>query len=368
MVRYVLLVCVLLQLAAAGCADDGAGSGDGGADSDSDSDSDSDTNDYWEWGELVIPGGFMGHGSNYRVHATAADDATLCVANWTNGTGGVAAFDGAAFETVLNGFMCDGVFGLDAEHLWVFGTVDETFEPRLYGRSGGAWSLAVVDGADDSCRYEAIYGTSTDDVTLVGTCGPVRQSWVPGGAGAWIAGAAAVPTDDAFDTIYGVAALPDGDVFYGYGLYESAGGTDLGYPSERALWAGGSALDALLVLDDVALLSYDGAAWSELAGCPYDIWDDDYPICWSSGARDGATGDVYVGGGRGGSANENIDDWRLDRISAVDGAVSSLLAPCGGDEPRCGVDDLSLSPDGVLFAIASGPQPRLMWHALPSAD
>jgi len=367
MLRYVFVVCALLLAAAAGCGDGGGSGGDGGTDTGSDSDSD--THDYWEWESAMIPGSFVGHQWYHRVFAVAANDATICAGNMVNGTGGILSFDGAAFTTEETGFVCEFVWGLDADHVWALGYVDETFEPVLYSRSGGVWSQDTVDGADDSCRLEAIFGASVDDATLVGWCsGGVRQSWVPGGPGAWVAGAEIVPTDDVLDTIYGVVALPDGDVFYGSGLYENAGGTDLGYQAERALWVGGDAMSDLRVLEGDEVRSLVDDTWMIFAACPYDLSADEYAVCWSCGARDGASGDVYLGGGRGGAAGENIDDWRLNRVSAVDGTVSRILEPCGGEEPSCGVDDLSLAADGMLFAIASGPQPRLMWHQIPAAD
>jgi len=366
MMQFVFVLSMLLAGAATGCSEEGGSGADGGADSgsdtDTDSDTDSDVHEDWDWESVVIPGNFVGHGTSYQLHATAADDATVCVANWTNGTGGILSFDGAALGTEETGFVCELVFGLDADHLWALGYVDQTFEPLLYSRTGGAWSADTVAGADDSCSFEAIYGDTPDGVTVVGRCGAERLSWVTDGAGAWIAGAAIVPTNDELDTIYGAFSMPDGDVFYGSGLFENAGGTDLGYGAARALWAEGASLGMLTVLEGDAVLTYDGAEWSELFGCPYDLSADEYAICWSSAAP-GQAGDLYVGGGRGGAANENVDDWRLNRFA--DGTVYRILAPCGGDAPRCGVDDLSLSSDGVLFTVASGPQPRLMWHAVP---
>ncbi|MCK9460276.1 MAG: hypothetical protein M0R80_11600 [Proteobacteria bacterium] len=360
------LVLFLLALAAAGCSDEGSFEGDGGADTDTDSDTDTSVHDFWDWESLEIPGGFTGHGVDIKVHATAADDATICSGNWTNGTGGILAFDGAALLEVADGFVCEGVFGLDADHLWAFGVVDQTFEPMLYGRSGGEWSLEAVEGADDSCRYDTIYGTSVDDVAIVGWCSAERLSWVPDGSGGWIVGSVVVPTNAELDTIYGVLPLPETDVFYGSGLWESAGATDLGFETERAVWAYGSALADLSVLEGDAVLAYDGAAWTEVLACPDDLSAEEYSICWVSGARDDASGDLYLGGGRGSATNENIDDWRLDRFH--DGGLTRILEPCGGDSPRCGVDDVSLSPDGVLFVIANGPGPSLLWHAIPAAD
>jgi len=360
---------LFLSLLALGCSDDGASAGDGGTGTDTDSDSDSDTHDYWEWESVMIPGNFVGHQWYHRVFAAAANDATICAGNMVIGTGGILSFDGAAFTTEVTGFVCEYVWGLDADHVWALGYLDETFEPMLYSRSGGVWSQDAVDGADDSCRLEAIFGASADDVALVGWCsGGERQSWVPDGPGAWIEGAAIVPTNDALDTLYGALALPDGDVFYGSGLYENTSGTDLDYQAERALWVGGDAVTDLRVLEGDEVLSLVDDLWMTFVECPYDLSADEYAVCWSCGARDGASGDLYLGGGRGGAANENVDDWRLNRVSAVDGTVSRILEPCGGDAPRCGVHDLSLAADGVLFAIASGPQPCLMWHQIPAAD
>jgi len=372
LVQFGLMAAALGPFGCDGASGNGSDTDtDSDADTDSDTDTDTDTDgvveDHWEWDGAAIPSAYTGHNGSLRIWAAAADDVAICAGNMVDGTGGILSFDGEIVEVEVNGFICEHVWGLDADRVWVLGYVDETFEPVVYSRNGGLWSKDTISGAASDCEFEAIHGASVDDVAIVGRCSGTRQAWVQGSGVQWIPGDLTVPAEEDLDRIYGVFDVPGAWVYYGLGIFVDDGVTDTAFPSYQAVWATGESTSDLLALDGNSLLEWDGSGWAATLDCPYDIPDPEYNICWRTAASGVLAGEYYLGGGRGSNAVEEPDNWRLNRW--YDGVLYSILAPCGGDNPHCGIMDMSLArEDPTLFVIGSNPGTRLMWHTVPAED
>jgi len=364
--RSFLLAALIALAALFSACDDGGGGGEADTDTDTDTDSDTDTavDDHWDWESAVIPGAFTGHNSSVRVWGVSDDQAALCAGNMVDGTGGILWFEEGELTVEETGFVCEGTHGAPGGDVWAFGYVDQTFEPILYRRGTGGWTLDTVEGADTSCSYLAMYGGATGDPTLVGYCGGDRMTWVIDGVGSWAIGEEPVPGYDQLSSIRGAFSAGGEAVFYGDGVV-LADGTDLGFPQEETWWSGGTATAHIVALGTDGVLSYDGSAWETSVECPVQIPDAEYNSCWRTGTLGVLSGELYLGGGRGGSANENVDDWRLHRW--YEGEIYEILEPCGGAEPRCGVQDMSIG-GATLFVVAGDPQTVLMWHSVPDED
>lgn len=369
---------IVAALLAAGAGCDGNMEGDvtdsdSGADSDADTDTDSDAGadacaiDDWEWSSVAVPEDLIEPHSDLHLWVGADDFAVICAAAPASGWGGIAVFDGSAIAIEDLGPICNGVWGASPEQVWTFGEWDgvEGDDPQaVYHREGTDWIEQIVQVGAADCWYQAMFGTTAEDATLVGQCDSEPNAWRHE-SGEWVTVSAILPDADQL-ALLGVAVTPAANIFFGRGDAAGDGlfsddGSDLDYPAAKAMWAGGAGPADLFALGDAGeLLANGGGAWETLAECPVDVLYD-WSGCWTRGAIS-PSGDVYLGGGIGGG-DMVADDWRLHRYDGAE--LSRILEPCGGAEPRCGTEAVAIGDTRVFALVRQDWSVSLIWHDLP---
>lgn len=235
------------------------------------------------WRDLK-PGGAA---SFWWVHGTADDDV------WFVGESGrITHFDGAGFVEHTSGTTATlfGVMALSRSDVWaVGGTVGATAqEPNdvVLHYDGSSWSQVTLPGAPKNKALFKVWGTSSDELFIVGEAGVI---WQKKGA-SWVFASDPPLASGTLTTVHGCSAS---DV-YAVGTrnvlhYDGGAWTKVDRPltsDVNGVFCGEGTV-ALVGMGGLKQ-RFDGSAWAEEHALPpygdlHSVWRDDTGALWAVG-------------------------------------------------------------------------------------